>query len=475
MSNKNIKKPFLTAKMTKSTKNSSYFSLPNSRFSTDSLYLTKNASPYSDEFMNTHILSVSVDFVDQPFAKPLQLSTGLITVLTEARVSIKVSVNGKEAEGQSNIYLSDLWAWPGGDLTHEEKDAAMRGACRTIADNLFALCGNKEAHPLELGLRLHESLDHLAPEVPLLARAVCASPFDAAIHDAVGNALKISAFDFYGSHFPIPSADSLFKQGSATAAIRALFQSPKAALPAWWIVSARDDLEATLKPAIEKSGYFSYKVKILAKDHREDALRVSEIYQAARQWGVATPRLSVDSNEGNPDTSSVRDFLHYLKECDSEAYGALEYLEQPTARDILAHPFDWHEVAALKPVLLDEGLTSFHLLGIAKQQGWSGFALKTCKGHSFTLVCAAWAKENDMLLSVQDLTNPGASALHSALLASHIDSINGAEINSPQFTPAANTAWLKNLGGIFHPQKGWHEVPAKNFTGLGSHLQEKED
>ena len=93
------------------------------------------------------------------------------------------------------------------------------------------------------------------------------------------------------------------------------------------------------------------------------------------------PVLSVDSNEGNPDAASVLDYLERLEAMDPEAYSVLDYMEQSTARDITKQPFAWHGIGARKPVFLDEGLTSLELLPVAKEQGWSGLALKTCKGH----------------------------------------------------------------------------------------------
>jgi hypothetical protein len=110
------------------------------------------------------------------------------------------------------------------------------------------------------------------------------------------------------------------------------------------------------------------------------------------------------------------------------------------------------------------------LLAEAREQGWSGLALKTCKGHSFTLIAAAWARENGMLLSMQDLTNPGYSMIHAALLAANLPTINGVELNSPQFTPAANEPWLPRLAPLFTPSDGVHRLADVRPIGLGSTL-----
>ncbi|MFA9480304.1 enolase C-terminal domain-like protein [Phycisphaerales bacterium AB-hyl4] len=152
---------------------------------------------------------------------------------------------------------------------------------------------------------------------------------------------------------------------------------------------------------------------------------------------------------------------------DRDAYDALEMIEQPTGRDIETHAFDWSVVAARKPVMVDEGLMTLQSMQVARAQGWSGFALKTCKGHSFALVAAAWAKRHGMQVSLQDLTNPGLSAMHAAIFASRVPTMNGVELNSPQFTPAANAGWLDRYPGLFTIRHGIHQLPAPTTPGLG--------
>lgn len=422
--------------------------------------------------LNIKILHAAVSFIDQTLVKPLVLSTGSIAQVTEARAEVSVLANGRRATGCGSIYLSDLWAWPDPALTHAQRDAALRHLCQTIAGDLAAMCGNKAAHPLALGLRLHHAVCESGQtwNIPsVLARAMCASPFDAAIHDASGIALGCSAFDFYRDPAPIPEADPYFENRSACTAIRNILQPPQKAFDAWWVVGKSDSLSDDVGPAVRK-GYRCFKLKIMGRDNAEDAARTVEVYRAVNAMGARDPVLTVDSNEGNPDADSVLDYLMRLREADKMAFAALSYLEQPTGRDISVHCYDWREVTQLKPVMLDEGLTSLALLEEAAQQGWSGLALKTCKGHSFALVAAAWARQRGLLLSLQDLTNPGFSAIHAALFAAHVPMINGVELNSPQYTPDANAAWFPRLSGLFDPADGLHHLPDAMPSGLGSLL-----
>jgi L-alanine-DL-glutamate epimerase-like enolase superfamily enzyme len=269
----------------------------------------------------------------------------------------------------------------------------------------------------------------------------------------------------------IPSADGVFGAGGASRAIaRMLRTKPKKELLAWLIVGKNDDLERDVRPWAVDRGYRCFKLKIMGRDAATDAARTTEVYRRAVQWGVRSPRLTVDSNEANPDARSVEEYLERLRRDDPAAFTALEYLEQPTGRDILKHPFDWHSVSKLKPVLIDEGLTDLATLHEAHKQGWSGVALKTCKGHSFALVAAAWAHEHGMPLALQDLTNPGCAMIQAAVFAAYVPTVNDVELNSPQFTPAANQSWLPRLTAFFEPMDGVHRLPDAVPVGLGSNM-----
>jgi hypothetical protein len=86
------------------------------------------------------------------------------------------------------------------------------------------------------------------------------------------------------------------------------------------------------------------------------------------------------------------------------------------------------------------------------------------------LATAAWAHVHGMMLTLQDLTNPGIALIHAALVGAHLPTVNGAELNSPQFTPAANSDFLPRLSGLFEPKNGVHVLPADLPVGLGSVL-----
>jgi L-alanine-DL-glutamate epimerase-like enolase superfamily enzyme len=419
------------------------------------------------------ILQVGVSFQSQRFATPLRLSRGAIQKLTQATVSIVGEANGRRATGHGTIYLSDLWAWPESSLAHEQRDAALRQLCERLAVEFPKYVASARLHPLDLGLRLHQLACHdltIAPDPPMLARAMCASPFDAAIHDAVGYALNRSAFGLYEDASAVSEADRYFPEGNAFAAIRGIIRSPRIELPAWCIVGTEEALEATLVPAIRRHEYRCFKLKLTGQDNKLDVARTIEVYRVAKSHGAANVRLTVDTNEANPSVESVTDYLEQLAKSDPDAFRALLYLEQPTSRDIRARPVDWRPVTKHVPVMIDEGLTDLNMLPEVLRQGYGGLALKTCKGHSLLLVCAAWAQRHGLAISLQDLTNPGISLIHGALIGAHLPTINGAELNSPQFTPQANQEFAERLPELFEPRGGIHRLPRQMPAGLGSRL-----
>lgn len=286
----------------------------------------------------------------------------------------------------------------------------------------------------------------------------------------MGHAIGQSAFEFYDDPIQIPSADSYFPNGGVSRAIKRLLRKPRTTLPAWFLVSKVDELNKVLPQAVKRGGYYCFKLKITGKDNEGDANRTIEVFHVARSLGIDNPRITIDSNEANPDADSVTEYLDLLEQGDRRAFEALEYLEQPTGRNIELHSYDWHRITSRKPVLLDEGLTDLTSLEIALSQGWSGFALKTCKGHSMLMTSAAWGHEHNMLLSLQDLTNPGVSLIHAALVGAYLPTVNGAELNSPQFTPDANLEFLPRLSSLFEPTGGNHTITNTAPLGLGSSL-----
>src|SRR5207244_7311801 len=105
-------------------------------------------------------------------------------------------------------------------------------------------------------------------------------------------------------------------------------------------------------------------------------------------------------------------FLARVKARTPAGFDRIQYVEQPTARDLKADRANvMHEAAKLRPVVIDESLTDLESLMLAREMGYTGVALKACKGQSQSLLMAAAAQKYGMFLCVQGLTCPGASLI----------------------------------------------------------------
>jgi hypothetical protein len=100
--------------------------------------------------------------------------------------------------------------------------------------------------------------------------------------------------------------------------------------------------------------------------------------------------------------------------------------------------------------------------------GYSGAALKACKGQSQALLMAALGQKRKVFLCVQDLTCPGASLVHSVSLAAHVEPVRAIEANARQYVPAANEGWEKRFPGIFAVKDGIVRTAGIDGPGLGA-------
>jgi L-alanine-DL-glutamate epimerase-like enolase superfamily enzyme len=146
----------------------------------------------------------------------------------------------------------------------------------------------------------------------------------------------------------------------------------------------------------------------------------------------------------------------------------VHYIEQPTHRDLKANPENrMHAAAAIKPVVIDESLVDLESLLLCREMGYSGVALKACKGHTEALLMGAAAQKYGMFLCVQDLTCPGRSFLHSASLSARIPTVAAIEGNSRQFCPAGNRGWDERFPSMFRITDGTVGTAALDGPGLG--------
>jgi L-alanine-DL-glutamate epimerase-like enolase superfamily enzyme len=169
----------------------------------------------------------------------------------------------------------------------------------------------------------------------------------------------------------------------------------------------------------------------------------------------------------NPSPEATLEYLRKLRRSSPLAFESLLYLEQPTERDLGRHMFSMREVAEVKPVLADEGVTDLESFKLALKLGWSGVAIKACKWHSSSLLYIAEMEHFRIPYSVQDLTCTGLALVHSAGLAARSDPMMGFEYNARQYLPFAYPEIQRRHKTLFKVEDGKVSTESLKPVGLG--------
>jgi L-alanine-DL-glutamate epimerase-like enolase superfamily enzyme len=185
--------------------------------------------------------------------------------------------------------------------------------------------------------------------------------------------------------------------------------------------------------------------------------------------GVTDWKYLLDFNEGCPNVDYLLEYLRRLRAATPTGLERVLYIEQPTARDLKKDRANvMHEAAKFRPIVIDESLTDLEMLLLGREMGYTGVALKACKGQSHAMLMAAAAQKFGMFLCVQDLTCPGASLIHSAGIAARVPGNAGIEANARQFVPSANAPWESRFPGLFTIRNGMMNTGQLTGPGLSA-------
>jgi len=403
------------------------------------------------------------------------------------------TASGHSAHGFGSMPMGNVWSFPSERMSYERTLGAMKALAERVRN--ITADFKEPAHPIDLNVALESEYLKAADEVsrrlqleesiPKLCVLVTASAFDAAIHDAFGKVHGLSSYRTYGrdfmahdlSHYLAPEFKGEYLDQS-------LLTEPSARLALYHSVGASDAIEdsdvakrmgdglpQSLPGWIRYNGLTHIKIKLAGDDLAWDLDRVVRIdrttTEVQTERRVKTWGYSLDFNERCPNVSYLLEFLHRLKEKTPAGFERIRYIEQPTARDLEKYRENtMHEAAKLRPVVIDESLTGLDRLMLAREMGYSGAALKVCKGQTQALLMAAAAQKYKMFLCVQDLTCPGASLVHSVGFAARVPRVTAVEANARQYIPSANKPWEGKFPGIFLVKDGMMRTANLNGPGL---------
>lgn len=429
------------------------------------------------------------------YRSPIKFGGRVVTNGLLLHVTIDVETrDGRRGRGFGSMPVGNVWGWPTANTSAADTERAMTLLGERLVERAGQYTGT--GHPLDIthdlatehadeARRITASLG-IAEAMPRLAQLVSASPVEAAIHDGFGKALGQNSYNLLGPEFVARDLSAyLLPEFAGEYLDRYTLRQPKARMPLYHLVGALDPLTDadvttwlddglpnTLPEWIAYNGLTHLKIKLNGDDLAWDVERVVAVEnvsapaQAAR--GCTAWNYSLDFNEKCADVQYVLDFLARLRERSPSALDRVQYIEQPTHRDLRANPENrMHAAAKIKPVVIDESLVDLESLLLCRELGYSGVALKACKGHSEALLMGAAAQKFGMFLCVQDLSCPGASFLHSASLSARIPTIAAIEGNSRQYCPVGNEGWRERFPSMFCITDGTVGTAALDGPGLG--------
>ena len=429
------------------------------------------------------------------YRTPMKFGGRVVTDVALLHVRVEVeTADGRRGVGSGSMPMGNVWAWPSREVPGDAALAAMIQLGRRVARDANLYQGS--GHPMEITHDLAAAYQAAADEIsgaaglaepmPRLAQLVAASPTEAAVHDAYGKALGQNSYNLLSAEFVGRDLSAyLTDQFAGEYLDRYTLRQPKASMPLYHLIGALDpltdaDLHArvddglpeTLAEWIHADGLTHLKIKLGGDDLAWDVDRVVSIERVAAeaqgQRGCTSWCYSADFNERCANVDYVLDFLDQVGRRSPEALRRLQYIEQPTHRDLGANPENrMHQAAKIKPVVIDESLVDLESLLLSRELGYSGVALKACKGHSEALLMGAAAQKYEMFLCVQDLTCPGASFLHSASLSARIPTVAAIEGNARQYCPAANRDWTGRFPTMFQITDGTLGTAVLDGPGLG--------
>jgi L-alanine-DL-glutamate epimerase-like enolase superfamily enzyme len=439
-----------------------------------------------------HVRELRISYEDFPYRRPYEFgrrSPDRVTLL-DVHCTVE-SISGSVSEGFGSMPMGNEWSFPSKRLSYDTTLEAMK----RLAERIRKITADykEPGHPIDINRALEPEYLRAAADVtgemsldqpvPRLCTLVTASPFDAAIHDAFGKVHKLNSYLTYGPEFmSYDLAHYLAPQFKGEYPSQYLLRAPK---PWLWCNNSvgqsdpidasevktwlHDGLPNTLPQWIDADGLSHFKIKLgitlesdIARMLQIDrVVTETETRRGSRDW-----HYSLDFNEQCPNADYMIEFLRKIKESSSAGYNRITYIEQPESRDLdYTSAQLLFKISKLKPVTMDEALTGFDELLRGRKVGYTGVALKACKGQSECMLLNAAAQKFGMLMTAQDLTCPGASLIQSAGIASHVPQIHELESNAREYVPAANRSWVKKFPGLFEIRDG--KLHTGQLTGPG--------
>ena len=370
---------------------------------------------------------------DVKLRMPFRFGVVTLTEAPQAFARVKISLQGRAAEGAAAEMLAPKWFDKNPALTNEDNFEQLRDSIRQ-ARAAYLAGGENTAY------------GHSRPTVGLVENFGPAL-LDRAVLDALCRALGISFYDairrnVVGLDLPSQFLETLKPASQVAARHTVGMVDPITALDNRTPV--KDGLPETLEEVIARYGHRWFKLKV-GGDAKADVDRLSAIAAVLDQ--IPEPyHVSLDGNEQYAEAGAVIDLLSRID--NKRLASSIVFIEQPIKRQN-ALAADISRLAKLKPVIIDESDDSLDAFLRAKALGYRGVSSKTCKGLYKSLInaarCKAWGE--GYFMTGEDLTIQAGIALQQDLA-------------------------LVSLLGLTHVERNGHHY-VNGMAGLPAHEQEQ--
>jgi L-alanine-DL-glutamate epimerase-like enolase superfamily enzyme len=439
---------------------------------------------------------ITYRYEEHVFRAPLKFARAMVDRQRMLTVECTVrTASGKVGHGFGTLPLNYTFSFPSRKLSPAARLVAMKALAEEIAGVTRAY--QEFAHPIDINwalapryLKAAAEVSrrlHLADPIPKLCTLVTAGAFDAAIHDAFGKTHGVNCFHTYGPEFMRHDLSHyLGAEYKGEYPSRYVRREPRARMPLCHLISAVDPIEAsentkpirdglpeTLPEWINYNGLKYLKIKLNGEDLKWDVERMLHIDRVTaktqQKRGVHSWAYVPDFNEKCPNVEYYLTFLRRLREKAPACFRRIEYVEQPTHRDLKTHPENkMHEAAKLCPVVIDESVIDIDSVLLARRMGWTGAVVKSPKGLTLMLLITCVAGKQKIFLAGGDMSCPGAALVQTAGFQARVPGVSSVEANARQFLPAANEGWARRFPGLFRITDGMVRTGELTKPGLGA-------
>ncbi len=438
---------------------------------------------------------IAADFFERQVTLRLPFRFGVVTLTEAPQLFVRARIrraDGREGDGVSAELLAPKWFDKSPNLTNAENFDQLRGSLARARRSLLA-AGAGTPFGLSAAVDGPHHDDCASAGLNGLVASFGLALIDRAIIDALGRlegasvfalvrqnrlgldaatAPELSGFDFdrfLAALSPAPSIHARHTVGLVDALTRA--ETGK---------RLDDGLPESLEEAVAQYGHRYFKLKVAGKVD-SDIERLAGIASVLDRIG-APYHATLDGNEQYHDIDAVTALWRRIGEEPRLARlkSSILFIEQPIARDrALSAPV--HTLSDEVPIEIDESDADVGVFPRARELGYRGISVKSCKGFYRGLInrarVAQWNESGARyFMSAEDLTTQAGVAVQQDLAlatligAAHVERNGHHYVDGMAGAPAAEqAAFLKAHPDLYHRANGGVRLTIRDgVIALGS-------